>query len=490
MPNTYLSPAPFIVNKADLVFYCPKIVKALNGDRNLLPALAQDARGIQRAKLNKSSLTERSQVVWRAGPNPNLQRDIEDFAGKLLDPNREKRHPTPFDAQRLLEGFVKWIDRSKYTYNQSGSFYGIAEDIKDSKVRKLSNIFINPDYPVYNDTSRAGLGQIGQITYNLFASVKSPVGNCSHTAQALALIMFLNGFPKDGLGLATIRAPNGKCIIFKGESRLTCRFLYPSPNGSVIPIFDLATVVGGNIQGRQLTPRDGDQPFDNHVIVSYDGVCYDPLYRCSYNHPDDAFDVIPVKEVGTKPTSPAPGVCNWESGGVWQVEEENRYLFGFTSPKISKTLGIPSANKEKYMAYTTRAGEANVLMNTSIRCEFPITLGRVFGWCVPVNEQAMRDLLMVAVLEYERGLGFFRCASDRSIEFVKKARVFCNKMENVPTKIFNPTKEKDGWAPYNSWKAEDAPQSIYDAMYVSKKVGDTLKKCLWKAFEVPSYFRT
>ena len=97
---------------------------------------------------------------------------------------------------------------------------------------------------------------------------------------------------------------------------------------------------------------------------------------------------------------------------------------------------------------------------------------------------------MVAVLEYERGLGFFRCASDRSIEFVKKARVFCNKMENVPTKIFNPTKEKDGWAPYNSWKAEDAPQSIYDAMYVSKKVGDTLKKCLWKAFEVPSYFRT
>lgn len=490
MPKTHLTPSLFSVNNADLIFYCPKIIKALNGDGDLLPALARGVRGVQRAKLDKSTLTERSQVVWRAGPNPNFHADIEDFAGTLLDPNREKRHPTALEAQRLLEGFVKWIDRNKYTYNQGSSFEDISPAIKDSKVRKLSNVFGHSQYSQLTDLPRMEQGQLGKITYNVFASVKSPVGNCTHTAQALALLMFLNGFPKEKLGICKISASSGKCIIFKGESRLIRRFLYPSPNGAVIPIFDLATVVGGNIQGQQLTPRDGDQPFGEHFIVSYDGVYYDPLYRCSYNHPDDAFDVIPEKNVGTNPTSPAPGVCNWEFTSFCHAEEENKYLFGFTSPKINKALGISPANTKKYMAYTPRAGEAYVLMNTSIRCEFPITLGRVFGWCVPVNEQAMRDLLMVAVLEYERGLGFFRCASDRSIEFVKKARVFCNKMENVPTKIFNPTKEKDGWAPYSSWKAEDAPQSIYDAMYVSKKVGDTLRKCLWKAFEVPSYFRT
>ena len=97
-------------------------------------------------------------------------------------------------------------------------------------------------------------------------------------------------------------------------------------------------------------------------------------------------------------------------------------------------------------------------------------------------------------MEYERSLSglssFYRCASDKSIEFVKKARVFCNKMEDVPTKIFNPAKEKGGWEPYISWKDENVRQVIYDAMYVSKNVGDTLRKCLWKAFEVPSYFRT
>lgn len=95
---------------------------------------------------------------------------------------------------------------------------------------------------------------------------------------------------------------------------------------------------------------------------------------------------------------------------------------------------------------------------------------------------------MVAVLEYERGLSFFRRPSAESIDFCKKTRAFCDQTANVPRVIYDPTKEA-GWEIYKVWTEDWAREHIYNAMYFPKKVGETLRKCLWKAFDVPSYFR-
>lgn len=475
----------FSVQESELIFYYPKIVKAVGHDDKLFPF--KKIKDAANAKLSTHNLDPRVlNAQWQAPGNPLFQKQLEEAARSLLHPPK-KAVRTPQDAQRVLQGFVKWMDNTKYTYVASDSFTLVAETggMSDAKLEKLSYHFNTSSTPA--DRFEVIYGNM----YNVFASVKSPMGNCGMVANAFALLLFLNGFPKDTIELCFIAAGGGTSgagIFFKGEANPKLLYVSPSPKGLVAPTCELSSGGQANVQCKQLYPKDADRPFDNHWIVKCNGLYYDPLYRCSYGHPDDAFDRIErVTGADVQCHSPAPVVGKWVKGDVWRVPADGRWILKFESPTIWQVLGISQTTK--YMLYKPDVGEDNVSLGDAP--EGPTLtrgLGRAFGHCLPASKQAMRDLLMVAVLEYERGLGFFRRPSKESIDFCKVARAFCDNLTNVPRAIFDPSKET-GWKNYKVWTEQSARGSIINAVYHPKIVGETLRKCLWKAFGVPSWFR-
>ena len=511
MSNLQLDCLPYTPIRGDLIFYYPKVMKAIGTERQLFPN--QQINAIRDAKLNKDQYTKTERdwttehgdirgyldneklglpnvgpaiIQWESRNNPNLQTQIEKVVDDLLNPKRRKERSI-LEAQYLLMGFCDWLDRAKYTYHTDQTptrFYDEGK-LSAQKAKKLGHAI------KVGEQSHEQRGIDWAVaSYNIFAIVKSPIGNCQNAASAFALLLFLNGFRKESLALCQIKPQReGDAIVFQGEKHAKLSFIVPTQRGVVTPVFELANTRGGTISGRQCTPQDVDQPFENHWIVKCNGHYFDPLYRCSYESPSHAFDVI--ERLKDKTTtgglkSPAPLVCEWKFINLYRdYGGGGRYFFEFTSKKICEALKMKRAEEKKFLLDKPKAGEGSALFVDEL---MPLGLGRVFGWCVPADEQAMRNVLMVAVLEYEKGLGIFRRPSEGSIDFCKKSRAFCGKLDKVPKAIYDPAKETS-WNNYKVWTEKSAREIIYNAMYLPKSVGETLRKCLWKAFDVPSYFR-
>jgi hypothetical protein len=494
MPVRIATEQIFRPTRQELVFYYPKIIKAVGREQDLFPdgtvAHARDA------KLNKADLfrykNEPDQfarlpnhIRWESNANRALHNDIEHAVDELLNPTTIKIR-THTHAQNCLRGFCNWLDRCNYIYDPSAGYEEIAKKVAtksggDRKVDKHRATVPNSlnDLRLYDYLSE----------YNLFLMAKSPIGNCLATARAFALLLVLNGFKKEDLALVMIQPMNQDgAIVYKGEENVDTVFCHPSPEGILTQVFELTNSADGMIQGRQLTTKERDQPFANHWVVKYCSRIYDPLYRCSYHEPSDAFDSLERVNCGKPQAFPTPEACPWTFESLMrETEGKQKYFVNFSSEKINNALKIRPANRIRYMVYPTERGET--LMGQSL---IPLTLGRVFGYCVPEDGLHMRLLLMKAVIAYERGCtGFFRSASNASIDFCRKARKFCEEEETVPdSRIYRSMTPKD-WNACRRWDEQAAREHIYNAMYGAQEaVGTTLRKCLWEAFGVPSFFRS
>ena len=487
-----VQPQEFVVQESELVFYYPKIVKAVGHNEHLFPF--KKIKDVQNAKLNTQGVDPKElNAQWTARRNPLLQQQLEGAARLLLHPlKRELRSPQ--DAQRVLEGFVKWMDNKNYRYVSSNSFDTVATlgGMSAEKKIKLSHHLVTGD----TDPERGCI--IMSNKYNVFASAGSPMGNCSHVATAFALLLLLNGFPKDTIKLCIITGMGDAEqteIFFKGEANPNLLYILPSPKGLVAPTCELSGGRQANAQCKQLYPKDADRPFANHWIVKCGTEYYDPLYRCSYGHPDEAFDRI-ERVPGTENLqceSPAPSVEGWILGNLYTVPSRRILILKFESRRIQQLLGI--SKKTEYIIYKPDAEDDVVVSDLPQQLTLPHGLGRVFGYCLPDDDEHVNFHLMKAVRAYEKGCtGFFRSASPESTTFCKKARVFCGETATAPDngKIYRPTAGAD-WKEGRSWTQEEAREAIHDAIYgVSRPqlVGTTLRKCLWEAFGVPSFFRS
>lgn len=485
----------FAPSKSELVFYIPKIERAVGDQHGLFPMKTTGIEFLGRAKID----VRNDFVVpqYRVKGNQSLQKQLEDHADAMLRPG-PGQHRTDAQAQQILKGFVQWLDNSKFNYVSAGNFGAIADNAVAKGMMKQSQVneFAHNFGSMHSDSARLDKCPLSGAQWNVFANVSSPIGNCLNCAQAFALLLFMNGFRREDLMLKEIKGRDGGAIMFKGTNNIRFKEFIDTSK-SLTALYRLSGTNGGNIQAQQVTLESGDQPFDNHWIVEWNGKCYDPLYRCSYDNPDSTFDRIGKKGFNTKSISyKVPAIGDWSQGDYFvktTPPHPEEHILAFSSPQVSTALKIAKTNGDYFIAGELKVGEGHVLLSSEPKTLIPLGLGRVFGLCVPDDVEKAKLFLMSGVMEYERSLSgfksFYRCASDKSIEFVKKARAFCNKMDNVPTKIFDQTKEKGGWKPYTTWTEQNARKCIYDAMYVSKDVGDTLRKCLWNAFEVPNYCR-
>ncbi|NQW47439.1 MAG: hypothetical protein HQ464_06700, partial [Planctomycetes bacterium] len=441
MPQTQIrvQPQDFIVQESELIFYYPKIVRAVGHDERLFPF--EKIKHVESAKLITQPPDSRVRnAQWQAPKNPSLQQQLEAAAHALLHPTK-KEIRTPRDAQRVLEGFVKWMDNSRYKYVSANGFDVVADavEMRAAKRQKLSHHFASIATPA--DRLESVMGN----KYNVFASASAPTGNCLHAATAFALLLVLNGFHKDTIKMCMIEGMGGlqgTDIFFKGEANQKLIYVFPSPKGVVAPACEMSGGRQANVQCKQLSPKDADRPFANHWIVKCDGLYYDPLYRCSYGHPDDAFDrmesVIASEDLQCQ--SPVPSVGSWILGNLYTVPSRRIMILKFESPRIQQLLGI--STKTEYIIYKPDAEEDVVVSDSPKEVVLPHGLGRVFGYFVSDDDVNVNFNLMKAVRAYEKGCtGFFRSASPESTTFCKKARVFCGETATTPDngKIYRPT---------------------------------------------------
>jgi hypothetical protein len=492
MPETQIKvqTQDFVVQESELIFYYPKIVKAVGHNEDLFPF--EKIKDVQNAKLNIQGDLKVRNAQWTAQRNPRLQEELDAAAQLLLKPQK-RHHRSPIDAQRVLKGFVKWMDNKNFTYVSQQNLEDVAEYGKmgEKKMEKLSHHFYT------NKSNVARMELIYHNKYNVFASAGSPMGNCGHVASAFALLLFLNGFPKDTIKISFIEGSGDATqtdIFFKGEANPNLIYKVPSPKGLKAPACELSGGREANAGCKQLYPDDADRPFANHYIVKCGTAYYDPLYRCSYDHPDAAFDRI-VRVPGTgdlQCKSPASKVGNWELEDLYRMPDR-KLILKFRSDRICKLLGV--SNETKYIIYKPAMEENVVVSDSPKTVTLPHGLGRVFGHCLSDDDEMVKMHLMKAVRAYEKGCtGFFRSASPESTAFCKKARVFCGEADNAPRndKIYRATDGVD-WKSGRSWSQQEARGALCNAIFTYSNpplVGTTLRKCLWEAFGVPSFFRS
>lgn len=457
---------PLHVTATDLAFYYPKIAKAVGHNTALFPLPV----------LTRKEINENSRLVQP------LKDAMQELATRILKGTVSCGTPPSFArAEQLLRGFAQWLDGTAFKYAQGGKIANVTEQMtNDAKREKYHQQF-----------------SIAGTAYNIFASVKSPIGNCEQATSALAYLFILNGFRPQELELCKIGDDKG-VIFFKGENHIRC-FKVPSAKCTLVPVYEMSTA-GGKLKHSQLSTADCDQPFGNHWVLKWRGKIYDALYRCSYTTPSEAFHFAPAA-VPTRVTIPPHSAKMGEIGGVMADKEAKKVFVAFSCDKLSKAVGAAGTLAVNYAMFDTSdgggsvrlrgrtAGLKPVLVSTMVTASLPLSAGRVFGWCVPDDDGAAMNLLMNAVIAYENTLNIFRVASDGSKIFCRLARKWCGAAKTAPRNRIYSSMTQTEWDACKLWTGDDARDAIYDAMYAQATAGTTLRKCLWEAFEVPSIFR-
>ena len=461
-----ISTPPLHVTATDLAFYYPKIAKAVGHNKALFPYPV----------LTRKELNANSRLVVP------LKDAMQELATRILKGTVScGMPPSVARAEQLLRGFAQWLDGTAFQYAQGGKVANGTEQMASAAKREK----------YHQQFSIAG------TAYNIFASVKSPIGNCEQATSALAYLFIFNGFRLDELQLCKIGDDRG-VIFFKGENHIRC-FKVPSAKCTLVPVYRFSTA-GGTLKHSQLSTADCDQPFGNHWVLKWRGKIYDTLYRCSYTTPSEAFHFARASEP-TSVTIPPHSAQMGTIEGVMADEEAKKVFFGFSCDKLSKAVGAAGKLVVKYAMFDISdgggsirlrqrtAGRAPVFVRNMVTASLPLSAGRVFGWCVPDDDRAAKKLLMTAVIAYENTLNIFRVASDGSRIFCRLARKWCGEAKTAPKNRIYSSMTQTEWDACQLWTGDDARDAIYDAMYAQATAGTTLRKSLWEAFEVPSIFR-
>ena len=487
-----------------LLYYLPKIASAVGNNTHLFPlsvfgmtptqwkAGAQgyvDTRAPS-AYSGQMELTQMttSQEKHRAYNSPFLVDAKKALAEAMITGRYADRSLGHNHATAVLQGFLAWLDNSKFRYVQGAYLTSRGEHLSASKFEKQR---------VLQD----GL----TLTYNLFASVKSPIGNCENTAAALAYLFLVNKIHPAQMELVKFGAENGKTIVFKGEAALNrvARVEAAPANRQSTAVCQVSGT-GGHVHSTVVKVTELDQPFDNHWVVRFQGQYYDPLYRAVYGSLSEAFDDAES--------------CKFENGiplregGQDKIEGSSitsRHLFvSFTSDFVSRGAGLPEGCgyvAEKWplkgdlvTMWNRWGGEAARGVGRSLIV--PLEVGRVFGFCVPDQSALIKKRLMKAIAQYESSAGgFWRNVSDQSRDFCKRSRKWCGKVSEAPlnNKIYSNMRDQeraDQWRGVTTWNSDaEACEAIERAIAVGyggpSTVGATLCATLCDAFEVPGFWR-
>jgi len=452
MPVRITQVQPFKTSVSEIRHYLPKIAAAVGHNRNLFPLPIFTEADIVRYKPQNSHIA------------------ATQLAELIVNSQLKMRGRTPAVAKEILQGFVRWLDEKNYTYT-SRTLHKRMEEEKDF------------DWHPY---------AWGDARYTLFANPSAPRGDCSTTAQALALLMALNGFPCNELKLAQLAAEGtGNLIVFRGEKAAASYMVAPIDSKALSPMVR----VGPGKELERIPAAEVDTPFGNHWVVQYGGGLYDANYRAIYQSAEQLFvETSTTVDLMTKmnPVFLEDGVVR----GSASVPEQNKIFFALKKPASFLSKACPSLRG--YM-------QTRVFLVDDVAAagEDVVTLGsqqvshkhaKLFGWCVPDEPTAIKRRLMRAVEAYDRTVTgrFFRISTDASKDFCRRSRKWCNTIKIQDRNVAN-NRIYSGvnWDNVVAWADDnEAKNAIYRAMRAIEAVGTTLRSNLCDAFELPGYLRT
>lgn len=491
-----------------VLFYLPKIAAAVGNDPRLFPlpvvgwSQAQLKAGVSgyadTVGLNRDGQRERFQLTMsdeksRAYNAPFHMDAKTALAEALVRGTYADSNLGEAQATAVLRGFLAWLDRSAFTYVQGEYLTGRGIFLSETKRERQRIVH-----------EWGGL----EVAYNLFASVKSPVGNCKNAATALAFLFLVNKVPPRQMKLVCIKSTAAsKTIVFKGEASLAGVTLMAAPANRQSTAVCEVSAVGGHVHSRVIKVTELDQPFDNHWVVMFRGKYYDPLYRAVYGNPSQVFDEADNVQLGI---TLREGEGSHDQTGHFIKDSHttaSHLVVSFQSKFVSGNAALPkgcgyvaekmplatnSVTMWNRWGKAVRGGDGSLIA--------PLEVGRLFGFCVPDERKNIEERLMKAIARYEASAeGFWRNVSNQSREFCKKSRKWCGKVSEAPlnNKIYSNMREQeraDQWRRVMTWNSEaEACEAIERAIAVGYRgpstVGATLCATLCDAFEVPGFWR-
>jgi len=447
---------PFAPDEASVRHYIPKIHKAVGHNRQLFP--------LTLPKQLKADIARDSKL---AGELDALARHL--CRSQFRNASRDHRL-----AQTLLRGFIAWLDKSNYKYT-SRTANSLADSPPERYIKKN-----------WKEEYLSGNGG-GQKVYNLFASVGAPIGDCSTTATAFALLMAMNGFPCNELTLCVIMS-DGDMIAFRGNGRVQAEMAGSARADSLTSV----VTVGGHGPAPTLVrvpASSADTPFFNHWVVGWGNRFYDANYRCSYADPANVFDEGEGFNLGARMKG-----FEGHFNSFTKVAARGNVFLQFESEQLLRSF-CPSLAGDDAVSVFVMADDPPQ--------QDPVTIGegtgqvrvshevaRLFGWCVPDDIASVKQRLMNAVEAYDRTVTgtFFRIATDDSKDFCRRSRKWCGTAERAPNnRIYSGV----NWGRVDTWSDADARKSIYEALArdTAQTVGRTLYVQLCDAFGFPTALR-
>ena len=373
-------------------------------------------------------------------------------------------------AKAILRGFVTWLDTKNYTYTSTTG-------------NRLAD-------------ERGMNGYLDRYEqYNLFANPSAPIGDCLTTANALALLLAMNGFPCNELMLVALQADVGNSFVFRGGKAAKNHMVAPIDPKALAPLVRV-----GPGKGLERVPAaEADTPFENHWVVQYEGDFYDANYRAIYRNPEDLFAETSNPVVFAGFNGADMNRVFLPDGKVkvsLRVPEQQRIFFQLEEPASLLSKACPSLSGYTHTSVflvddVAAAGDDDVMLG---RQQISHKHAKLFGWCVPDEPAAIKRRLMNAVEAYDLSVTgkWLRISTDASKDFCRKSRKWCDTTgvflnDNTRTnRIYSGV----NWDRIPSWRTVDeAKTAIYNAMGRTSTVGTTLRSNLCDAFELPGYLR-
>jgi hypothetical protein len=431
--------------------YLPKIAAAVGRNRNLFPLPIFTEADIARDKPQDrhKAATQLAELIV----NSQLKMSGRNSAV----------------AKAILRGFVRWLDGKNYTYTSKTRL----ELIQDNGWHSYLE---------------------GNEEYNLFANPSAPIGDCFTTANALALLLAMNGFPCNELMLVGLQSDGGNPFLFRGGEAAANYMVDAIDSSALAPLVRV-----GPGRGLERVPAaEADTPFANHWVVGYKGDLYDANYRAIYRNPHNLFAEtsrpVSLGQMGA-PMNPI-FLPDGKVTDSLTVPEQNKIFFQLVEPASLLSAACPSLSG---WAHTT----VFLVDDVAVAGEDVVTLGsqqvshkhaKLFGWCVPDEPTAIKRRLMRAVDAYDRSVTgrFFRISTDASKDFCRRSRKWCNTINIQDRNVAN-NRIYSGvnWDNVVAWGDDNAAKNaIYRAMRTNDAVGTTLRSNLCDAFELPGYLRT